>query len=77
MARGPSHWPTFVAVVVIGGALGLAAAFAGIKWSIRSDVRDMTEMAVREYPGDGVLALVTFVESGERPLKWMEYHPRS
>ncbi len=69
MARGISHWPTFAAAIVIAVALGLAAAFAGIRWSIQSGVRDMTAIAVGEYPGDGVLALVTLVDAGDHSLK--------
>ena len=65
MARGPFKWPTLAAAIVVIVALGLAAALVGIRWSIQSGVRDATAIAVREYPGDGVLALVTLVDAPE------------
>lgn len=59
----------------LGWALGaaavvLVAAFAGITLWIRADVRDATEMAIREYPGDdGTVALIAIVESEDQPLR--------
>jgi hypothetical protein len=56
-------WWAIVAVVLV-----VLTGFAGITWSIRSGVRAATETAVQEYPGDGTLALIAFVESDDQPL---------
>lgn len=56
----------WLAVLIL--ALLLVAGFAAVKWSIYSDVSDATAMAVREFPGDGVEALIAVVESEDHPL---------
>lgn len=56
----------WLAVLIL--ALLLVAGFAAVKWSIHSDVSDATAMAVREFPGDGVEALIAVVESEDHPL---------
>jgi HEAT repeat protein len=65
---GDSRRVPWVWLAVLIVALLLVAGFAAIKWSIHADVSDATELALREYPGDDVLALIAFVESDEHSL---------
>jgi PBS lyase HEAT-like repeat len=68
VAGNQSRRLTWIGWALGTGAVILVAAFAGITLWIRADVRNATEMAVREYPGDGTLALIVFVESDDHPL---------
>ncbi len=68
MAHGPSRrvnwlWALAVLVVLTVSGFGVIAVW------IRSDVRATTEMAAREYPGDGALALIAYVDSDDHPLR--------
>ena len=68
MAGRASRRLTWVWWALGAVAVVLVAALAGITVWIRADVRAATDMAVREYPGDGTLALIAFVESDDHPL---------
>jgi hypothetical protein len=55
-----------------GFALGLillAIAYLCISWMIRAGVRSISEMALQEYPGDRVSALMAVVESEEHSMR--------
>lgn len=52
-------------VIVVLLAVGLTA----ITWSIRSGVARSSDVALREHPGDRVLALIAYVEAETHPLR--------
>jgi len=59
-------------VLLYGSLCGLAfilVAFFIVCLSIRSGVKEISAVAVREYPGDRVEALIAFVESTDHSLK--------
>lgn len=63
MARSPSRSFKWI-VWIIGSAVVLLAVLAAAAWwSIRSGVEHASQAAVQEYPGDRVLALITYAES--------------
>jgi HEAT repeat protein len=68
VAAGASRRLSWFWLAVLIVALLLVAGLAAVKWSIHSDVRDATAMAVQEFPGDGVQALIAVVESEDHPL---------
>jgi hypothetical protein len=53
------------------GAAGavLVLAFLAVSWRIGSDVWAMSRVAVEEYGGDPISALMTYVESSEHSLR--------
>jgi hypothetical protein len=59
--------------VIVYGILSCLAfliiAFVLICWSIRSSVKEMSAEAVREYPGDRIEALMTYVDSENHSLR--------
>lgn len=63
MTRDSSRRVSWFWVAILVVALLMAAGFAAVRWSIHSGVREATEKAVLEYPGDGVLALAAVVDS--------------
>lgn len=63
MAMNPSLKLKRLAWILGGAAVLLAAALAAVAWSIRSGVETTSAVALREYPGDRVLALISYAES--------------
>jgi len=51
------------------GLILLAAAYLCISWIIGAGVRSISETALREYPGDGVSALMALVESERHSMR--------
>lgn len=47
----------------------LITVFVMICWSIRSSVKEMSAEAVREYPGDRIEALMSYVDSEDHSLR--------
>ena len=47
----------------------LFVAFLCICFSIRSSVKEISAQAVRQYPGDRIVALMTYVESENHSLR--------
>jgi len=64
---------TVVKKVLVYGILSclafLLVAFVMVCWCIRSSVREMSAVAVQEYPGDRVEALMTYVDSENHSLR--------
>jgi hypothetical protein len=59
-------------VLLYGASCGLAfiiIAFFMVCLSIRSGVKEISAMAVHEYPGERVEALIAFVESTDHSLR--------
>jgi hypothetical protein len=57
----------FASAIVIVAAL-VTTAFFTVSWSIQSGINRASEMALREQPGDPILALIAFANSGTQPL---------
>ena len=55
--------------MVLYGVLAIVLAFAGLSALIGSAVHAATDAALREQPGDPVLALIAFVESPDHTLR--------
>lgn len=68
MAAGPSRRLAWVGWAIAVVAVVLLAGAAAIALWIQTDVRRTTDMAVREYPGDGVQALIAYVDTEDHPL---------
>lgn len=51
------------------GVLSVLVLFVGISFGIRSAVKEMSAEAMKEYPGDRVEALITYVNSENHSLK--------
>jgi len=49
--------------------VGVLVMFAGVCFSIRSAVKEMSAEATKEYPGDRVEALIAYVSSENHSLK--------
>ena len=64
---------TVVRKVLFYGAIPclifLLIAFVMICWSIRTSVKEMSAEAVREYPGDRIEALISYVDSDNHSLR--------
>lgn len=63
--RKAPWWPLWLGL----GLVLLPTAVVVIGWSIGSAVRDISDEALRDHPGDRIEALVALVESDDHPLR--------
>ncbi len=63
MARLPSGKSKWLVYTAAAGLALIAVALLAITWSIRSGVTNASDVAMREYPGDRVAALIAYAES--------------
>jgi len=71
-SRLPSRFASVRQVLFYGTLCCLAVilvAYFMACWSIRSSVKEISAMAVQEYPGERVEALMTYVNSENHSLK--------
>lgn len=63
--RKPPWWPLWLGL----GLVLLPTAVIVVGWSIGSAVRDISDEALRDHPGDRIKALVALVESDDHPIR--------
>lgn len=71
-SKRPNRWSIVKKAFAFGLTTCFALLFAVYLWacfSIRSSVSEITAMAVREYPGDKIEALMTYVDSPNHSLR--------
>ena len=67
-----SGWASFKRALRYGALICFSLLFVGylcICFSIRHSVKEISAQAVKEYPGDRVEALMTYVESANHALR--------
>ena len=70
--KSRSRWAAVRRVLGYGALICFAflfVAFLCICFSIRSSVKEISAMAVREFPGDRIVALMTYVDSKNYGLR--------
>lgn len=55
--------------VSLAVVIGLGVLIAGSQWLISSGLHAATETALHDHPGDGVQALIAYVESTDHTLR--------
>ena len=69
MAHHSSRSLKWFASAIVAVAALVTTAFFTVSWSIQSGINSASEMALREQPGDQVLALIAFANSGAQPFR--------
>ena len=71
-SKSLTGWASFKQAMFYGLLILFALVFAVYMWScfsIRSSVKQIGAMAVEQYPGDRIDALIKYVESQDHPLR--------